>query len=155
MRPYLTLLALPLPLALALGGCHLFDQTDVDRKPAARVETPPAAAPPASTTAAADTKNDAKTDTRPALITIDYATPKPNYRKTLDDTVRTVELRRPGILYDVVAVYGDEKEAAAARANAVEVMKEIQLQGVLPTRVQLSLNQEAGRKTRQVRVYLR
>ena len=148
MRPPLAFLVLPLILALA--GCHLFDQTDVDPKPAVKAEVPPPVTPSPPDTNAANA-----TETRPPLITIDYATPKPNYRKTLDDTIHTVELRRPGILYDVVALYGDDKEAAAARAHAVEVMKEIQLQGVLPTRVQLSVKQEAGRKAQQVRVYLR
>lgn len=132
-------LALSLMLSLGLTGCHLIDQTDIDGK------KPEAAAPrPAP-----------DPETRPALVTIEYTTATPEYRAALTSAVRAAESRRPGLLYDVVAVAGTASDAPLARTRAAEAMTVIETQGVPPARIQLGLRLEPGRKVQQVRVYLR
>jgi hypothetical protein len=126
-------------LLLALPACHLLDQTDFDRKPPPRAALPPVPDP----------------ETRAALITIEYAKANPDYATMLATTIKTVEARRPGLLYDVVAVVADASGAPAGRARAADVMTAIEAQGVIPARIQLGLRLEAGRKIPQVRVYLR
>jgi hypothetical protein len=125
---------------MALGGCHLIDQTDFRPKPAA----PPPAPPPVP-----------DPETRTALVTIDFAKANPDYTAALAAVIHTVESRRPGVLYDVVAVGGDANTALAARTHAEEVMIAIEADGVIPARVQLGLRIDPGRKIPQVRVYLR
>jgi hypothetical protein len=126
-------------LPITLAGCHLLDQTDFEPK-----RPPPPAAPPIP-----DTEN------RPALITIEYTKANPDYATTVTITVHAVETKRPGSLYDVVAVVADAAGAEAGRARAAEVMTAIETAGVIPARVQLGLKVEPGRKIPQVRVYLR
>jgi len=126
-------------LPLALAGCHLLDQTDFEPK-----RPPPPAPPPIP-----------DTETRPALITIEYAKANPDFATTLATAVHAVETRRPGSLYDVVAVVADAAGAEAGRARAAEVMTAIEAAGVIPARIQLGLLVEPGRKPPQVRVYLR
>ena len=125
---------------LALTGCHLIDQTDFRPKPTA----PPPAPPPVP-----------DPETRAALVTIDYAKANPDYTAALTAAIRAAESRRPGVLYDVVAVAGDTNAALAARAHAAEVMIAVEADGVIPARVQLGLRIDPGRKIPQVRVYLR
>ena len=133
------LLALTLGLPVVLTGCHLLDQTDIDGK------KPEAAAP----------RPAADPETRPALVTIEYTTATPDYRAALTAAIRAVESRRPGLLYDVVAVVGSANDAPLGRTRAAEVMIVIETQGVLPARIQLGLRLEPGRGVQQVRVYLR
>jgi hypothetical protein len=126
-------------LSLALTGCHLLDQTDFEpRRP------PPPVPPPIP-----------DTEARPALLTIEYTKANPDYATTLATAVHAVETRRPGSLYDVVAVVADAAGAEAGRARAAEVMTAIEAAGVIPASVQLGLLVEPGRKPPQVRVYLR
>lgn len=141
VRHALLALALGLPMGLPMGltGCHLLDQTDIDGK------KPEAAAP----------RPAADPETRPALVTIEYTTAMPDYRAALTAAIRAVESRRPGLLYDVVAVIGGGKDAPLGRTRAAEVMTVIETQGVLPARIQLGLRLEPGRGVQQVRVYLR
>lgn len=124
----------------ALGGCHLIDQTDFRPKPPA----PPPAPPPVP-----------DPEKRTALVTIDFAKANPDYTAALTTVIHTVESRRPGVLYDVVAVAGDANTVLAARTHAEEVMIAIEAAGVIPARVQLGLRIDPGRKIPQVRVYLR
>ncbi len=131
---------LAVSLLLALPACHLLDQTDFDPKPPPRPPGPPPVPNP---------------ETRAALVTIEYAKANPDYATMLATTIKTVEARRPGLLYDVVAIVGDASGAPAGRARAAEVMTVIEAQGVIPARIQLGLRLEAGTKIPQVRVYLR
>jgi hypothetical protein len=128
-----------LPVLLALAGCHLLDQTDFEPKRPAVAAPPPIPSP----------------ETRQALVTIDYVKANPDYAAALTDAIKAVETRRPGTLYDVTAVIGTLADAPMGRSRAAEVMTAIEAQGVIPARVQLGLMLEPGRKTQQVRVYLR
>ena len=65
------------------------------------------------------------------------------------------ESARPGTLYEVGGVMGRDQEAVGARLRAADVMTAIEAGGVIATRIQLGLRVEPGRKTQQVRVYLR
>ena len=127
-----------LAAVLALSGCHLIDQTDFLPRP------PVVAAPPVP-----------DPETRPALVTIDYVKANPDYATALGNAIKAVETRRPGSLYDVVSVVGTPSDAPLGGSRAAEVMTSIEAQGVIPARIQLGLKLESGRKTQQVRVYLR
>lgn len=127
------------PLLLTLSACHLLDQTDFEPKPSPKPVLPPVPDP----------------ETRTALVTIDYTKANPDYGTTLSTAVHAVETRRPGSLYDVVAVIADSGGAEAGRARAADVMTAIEAAGVIPARIQLGLKLEPGRKIPQVRVYLR
>jgi len=132
-------LRIAVALLLGLSGCHLIDQTDFQPKPLVAPLLPPLP----------------ETETRPALVTIDYSKANPDYTSALAAAVHAVETRRPGSLYDVVAVVADAAGAEAGRTHAAEVMTAIEADGVIPARIQLGLKLEPGRKIPQVRVYLR
>jgi hypothetical protein len=134
-----SLLRVAVPLLLALSGCHLLDQTDFAPKPPAKPAPPPVPNP----------------ETRAALVTIDFAKADPDYRAALATAIQAAETKRPGVLYDVVAVVPDAAGAEAGRARAAEVMTAIEADGVIPPRIQLGLALDPGRKIPQVRVYLR
>jgi hypothetical protein len=131
--------ACALVLALSLPACHLLDQTDFQPKPVVIPPPPPVPDP----------------ETRAALVTIDYARDHPDYANALNTAIHAVETRRPGSLYDVIAVVGDAGGATAGRDRAADVMTAIEAQGVIPARIQLGVKIEPGRRTPQVRVYLR
>jgi hypothetical protein len=124
-------------LSLAMSGCHLIDQTDFDRR--LITKAPPPVPDP---------------ETRAALVTIDYTTANPDYTAALAEAIHVVETRRPGVLYDVVAVVPSAAEAPSGRNRAAEVMTGIEASGVAPARVRLGLRLDPGRKTQRVRVYL-
>ena len=126
-------------LPVALSGCHLLDQTDIDKTKPAAVQPPPISDP----------------ESRPALVTIEYIKANPEYRDALKTAIRAAETRRPGLLYDVVALVGEASEAPIGRGRAADVMTVIEGQGVIPARIQLGLRLDPGRKVHQVRVYLR
>ena len=130
---------LAVPLLLALAGCHLLDQTDFEPKLASKPPPPPVPS----------------LETRAALVTIDYSKADPDYRAALATVIQTVETKRPGVLYDVVAVVPDAAGAAAGQARAAEVMTAIEADGVIAPRIQLGVTLDPGRKIPQVRVYLR
>ena len=134
-----SLLRLAIPLLLALSGCHLLDQTDFEPKLRAKPAPPPVPNP----------------ETRAALVTIDFAKADPEYRAALANVIQVVEAKRPGVLYDVVAVVPDAAGAAAGQVRAAEVMTAIEADGVVPPRIQLGLTVDPGQKIPQVRVYLR
>jgi hypothetical protein len=135
----ISLRSVAVPLLLALSGCHLLDQTDFQPKRPLKPVPPPVPNP----------------ETRAALVTIDYAKADPDYRVSLSTAIKAAETKRPGVLYDVVAVVSDAAGAVAGRARAAEVMTAIEADGVIPPRIQLGLMLEPGRKVPQVRVYLR
>jgi hypothetical protein len=138
LLPFLRAVVLLPPLALA--ACHhLIDQTDFDPPPPVRPVVAPVPDP----------------ETRSALVTIEYAKPDPDYHATLAATIRAVESRRPGLLFDVVAVVGSDGETQMGRLRAAEVMTAVEAEGVIPARIQLGLRVDPGRKIPQVRVYLR
>jgi hypothetical protein len=126
-------------LLLALAGCHLLDQTNFEPKRPAPPALPPVPDP----------------ETRKPLVTIEYTKANPDYASALTTAIQTVEARRPGALYDVVAVVGDYASAPMGRARAADVMTTIEAAGVIPARIQLGVKLELGRKIPQVRVYLR
>jgi hypothetical protein len=134
-----SLLRIAVPLLLALSACHLLDQTDFEPARPARSVPPPVPDP----------------ESRAALVTIEFAKPDPDYRGALAAAIPVVEARRPGVLYDVVAVVPDAAGAAAGHTRAAEVMTAIEAAGVNPARIQLGLTLDPGRKIPQVRVYLR
>ena len=123
---------------LGLAGCHLIDQTDFDPIPPVKVVRPIP-----------------DPETRPALVTIEFAKANPDYKAVMTTTIKTVETKRPGVLYDVVSVVGTAADAVTGRARAAEAMTVIETAGVIPARIQLGLTIEPGRKIQQVRVYLR
>ena len=124
---------------LSLAGCHLIDQSDFRPKRPAAAPPPPVPNP----------------ETRTALVTIDYATPSPDYKAALAQAVGAVETRRPGSVYDVVGVVAGASDVSTAELHAADVMTAIEADGVISARVQLGLYVEPGLKTQQVRVYLR
>jgi hypothetical protein len=126
------------PLTLALAGCHLIDQTDINGKPPVKVVA-----------------QHADPETRKALVTIDYVKANPDYAAALSSAVRVVETRRPGLFYDVVSVVGSLADSQTGRSRSADVMTTIEAQGVVPTRIELGQRVEPGRKIQQVRVYLR
>jgi hypothetical protein len=130
---------LAVPLLLALAGCHLLDQTDFDPRLAPKPAPPPVPNP----------------EMRTALVTIDFAKADPDYRAALATAIRAVETKRPGALYDVVAVVPNADSASAGRVRAAEVMTAIEADGVIPPRIQLGVMLDPARKIPQVRVYLR
>jgi hypothetical protein len=133
-RPMITV-----PLLLVMAGCHLLDQTDF-----APARPPPHVVPPVP-----------DPETRAALITIEFAKPSNDYRTPVTAAIGIVEGRRPGVLYDVVAVVSDPAGAAAGQGRAAEVMTAIEAAGVNPARIQLGLAVNPTQKIPQVRVYLR
>lgn len=135
----ISLPSLAVPLLLALAGCHLLDQTDFEPNRTAKPAPPPVPNP----------------ETRNALVTIDFGKADPDYRAALTAAIKVAEAKRPGTLYDVVAVIPDAAGAVAGRARAAEVMTAIEAGGVVAPRIQLGLAIDPGRKIPQVRVYLR
>jgi hypothetical protein len=133
-------ISLVLALSTALTGCHLLDQSDFRPKPAAPPPPPPPVPDP---------------EQRTALVTIDFAKANPDYAAALATAIHAAETQRPGVLYDVVWVAGDNAAALAGRSHAAEVMVAIEADGVIPARIQLGLRVDPGRKVPQVRVYLR
>jgi hypothetical protein len=125
---------------LLLAGCKLIDQTTFapspDEKPAAAAEAP-------------------KIDPRPALVTIGYATPNPDYKDVLRYAVREAETRAPGVQYDVVAILPTGDDVATAEHRATDVMRGIMAQGVAATRIHLGLRTAQAGTPQEVRVYVR
>ena len=135
-------LAVVLPGALLLAGCHPIDQTDF--RPKAAVSNLPPPPPPVP-----------EPETRTALVTIDYVKDNPDFRTALTNVIKVVETRRPGVLYDIVATIATAAEAPAARVRAADAMTVVEAAGVIPARIQLGLRLIPGQKPPQVRVYLR
>jgi type IV pilus biogenesis protein CpaD/CtpE len=129
-----------LAAGLLLAGCKLVDQTTFAPSPEAK----PAAAPGVS-----------KADPRPALVTIGYATPNPDYQDMLRYAVREAEGRAPGVQYDVVAILPPGGDTATAEHRATDVMRDIMAQGVAASRIHLGLRTAQAGTAQEVRVYVR
>ncbi len=134
--------------ALLLAGCKLIDQTTFAPKAAEPSPTELAALPPVTGL--------------PPLLTIRYGTPNPSYQEQLRIAVRAAEQRRPGALYDVVAVVPAapdpalrRRELDQTRPNAVAVMRSMIQLGVPDTRIGLGARTDPAATVREVRVYVR
>lgn len=142
-RPRAALLAV-----IALAGCKLIDQTTFGAAPEA-----PEAARIAEL---------APVQNRVALLSIRYATPDPNFTGPLRVAVSAAEQRRPGTLYDVVAIVPAERDPVLlmrdlnqGRQDAANVMRGIMTLGVPDTRIALGARTDPAAKVREVRVYVR
>ncbi len=134
--------------ALALGGCKLIDQTTFS--PAAEAPAPAqlAALPPLQS--------------GPALLSIRYGTPNPQYGDALRTAVVAAEQQRPGAQYDVVAVVPVPRDPVLqlrdlnqGRQDATGVMRAMMALGVPDTRIALGARTDPAITVREVRVYVR
>jgi len=132
--------AIVLGLLFGLSACALIDRRTFDPSPEVEPMPVAAAAP-------------IKTDARTPLMTIDYATPDPNYRDLLGVAVRAAESRSRQVQYDVVAAV--PKLTPDAPSRALEVMRAIAAERVPAGRIHLGLRAESGLSAPQVRVYIR
>ncbi len=131
-------------LALTLAGCHLIDQRDFDAKagrPPALPRLAPAAAP------------------APALVTIRYTTPNPDYRDPVSAAVKRALARKPDVLFTVVTVVpaqstpdAEAEQAAAASASGRDVAQAIVDAGAAPGQVEQAVRIQPGISTREVRI---
>ncbi len=143
-----------LPLAaltfapMTLAGCKLIDQTTF--------------APAAETPSAADIAALPPIESRAALLTIRYATAAPDYAASLREAVRLAEARRPGTVYDVVAVVPVsqdpalvDRNLAQTRADAAGVMRSMMALGIPDSRIRLGARTDPAITVREIRVYVR
>jgi len=126
-------------VGLLLAGCKLVDQTTF-------------APSPEPATAAAPTP---KAETRTALVTINYATPHPDYRDVLRFAVNEAERRAPRVQYDVVGMLPAGGDAADAQRRVAEVMRSIMAQRVPADRIHLGLRTAQADTQPEVRIYVR
>lgn len=131
---------LPLLAGLALSACTLIDQRTFAPSPEAEPIPSAPAAP-------------IRADTRTPLITIDYATPNPNYRDLLRLAVRAAESRNPAVQFDVVGAVQELRSSAPP--ETLEVMRAIIANGVPAARVHLGISTDSSLSAIQVRVYVR
>ncbi len=128
-------------LALSLTACHLVDQRDFNphagEKP---VFARPVAAP---------------VPPRPALVTIGFATPDPNYQPALREAVRQVLARKADAAFIVTttAPVADDLEAAADTGR--QVAQSIVDAGVPPAHIEQVLTSDKLLAAREVRVTVR
>ena len=139
--------SLPLLLALAalMAGCTLIDQTTFNPRAGLGPLPPPATRP----------------GPVPALITINFETPNPDYQAQLRQAVDDALTRKRNVAFDVVTVVpanGTPKQqvdaAVSIRADAREVARIISSEGVDDDRVHLLARAEAGAAGRQVQVFV-
>ena len=139
--------SLPLLLALAAltAGCTLIDQTTFNPRAGLGPLPPPATGP----------------GPVPALITINFETPNPDYQAQLRQAVDDALTRKRNVAFDVVTVVpatGTPKQqvdaAVSIRADAREVARIISSEGVDDDRVHLLARAEAGAAGRQVQVFV-
>jgi len=141
-RPILAMLLVTVGLTGTLAGCKLIDQTTFAPDPEPdQVAAPPVAPGP-----------------RPAgmapIMTIRFETTSPDYQDALTQAVQTVEQRRPGAMFEVVAT-SSATEAAQATTDATSVMKAMREMGVPITRMTLGARVDPTLSVREVRIYLR
>ena len=126
--------------SLLLAGCTLIDQ---------RTFAPSPEAEPIPVVAGAPVRYDPRTP----LISIDFASPSPNYRDLLRLAVRAAESRNGTVQFDVVAVTPALEDGAPPQA--VEVMRAIVAERVPAARVHLGVRSDPAVTAVQVRVYVR
>ena len=127
-------------VSLMVAGCALIDQ---------RTFAPSREAEPIPVVRGAPVRFDARTP----LVTIDYATPSPQYKDLLRLAVRAAEARNPTVQYDVAVV--EPELQAAAPPQAMDIMRAIIAEGVPAVRVHLGMRADPGLSAVQVRVYVR
>ncbi len=134
-------LCLVLPLCLA--GCYLVDQRTFDAK-AGRKPVPPVVAGPPGHAA-------------PALVTIRYTTPDPEYQDVLASAVHRALARKPDALFSVTTMVPPAENAdqaadaaQAAAASGREVAQAIVADGASPGQVEQLVNLDPLLSVREV-----
>ena len=142
-KPRVVFVVLLLPLLET--RCHLLDQRDFD----ANAGRPPA--PPRVVAAAGAAA--------PALVTIRYTTPDPQYREALTGAVKRALARKPDVLFTVTTLVPgianpDEQAASAADASSSGrmVAQAIVDDGAEPGQVEQDVRVQPGLAAREVRV---
>ena len=130
----------PFLASLLLAGCTLIDQ---------RTFAPSPEAEPIPVVSGALVRYDARTP----LVTIDFASPSPNYRDLLRLAARAAEARDSAVQFDVVAI--TQSLQSAAPPQAIEVMRTMMAERVAAARLHLGMRSDATVSAVQVRVYVR
>ncbi|WP_158745595.1 hypothetical protein [Acidisphaera sp. L21] len=133
-----------LSVLVLVGGCTLIDQRTFNPHAGER----PKIAQPAQAVA-------------PALVTVDYGTPDPQYAGALHQAVTDAVARKPDVQFDVVtvvpAIGTPANQVAAATgitANAREIARAISADGVDDDRIHLEARAVSGATSRQVQVFV-
>lgn len=131
--------------ALAAAGCHLVDQRDFDAKAGQKPEGPKVNATPFHGP--------------PALVTIRFDTPDPDYDAVLAEGVHRAMARKPDVLFTVLtlvplAANPDAQLAAetAAAASGRSIAASIVADGAEPGQVEQAVRSEPNLKLKEVRV---
>ncbi len=135
---------LPVLLTLA-AGCTLVDQRTFNPQAGAKPRPPAPTGPGLA----------------PPLVTVDYARPDPDYAAALHQAVALAVARKPNVEFDVVTVVPNTgtptQQVAAATgltANAREIARAINGDGVDDDRIHLQARAQAGITSRQVQVFI-
>ena len=135
-------LCLSVPALVA--GCHLVDQRDFDAK-AGRPPVVPHAAPVIAPA--------------PALVTIRYSTPNPEYHDALVAAVRRALARQPDVLFTVTTSIPasaspdtQAEQAASASSSGREVAQAIVDAGAAPGQIEQAVRVLPGLGQREVQV---
>ena len=141
-----SVLAVLLSMTL-LGGCTLIDQRTFN--PMAGAKPAPPLPPPGPAPA-------------PPLVTIDFGRPNPDYTTALQQAVDQARSRKPDVQFDVVTVVPNtgtpENQVAAATAltaDAREVARRIEANGVDDDHIHLLARAQIGVPTRRIEIYVR
>ena len=137
--------ALPLAAILLLGaGCTLVDQRTFNAHAGTRPKPPATGPGPA-----------------PALVTVDFSKPNPQYAAALDQAVAEAVSRKPDVQFDVVTVVpgtGTPAQQVTAAtgltADAREIARAINRDGVDDDRIHLEARSDGSVTTRQVQVFV-
>ncbi len=138
-----TLRPLCLILALCLPACHLVDQRDFNAS-AGTKPVPPVVARPTVPAV-------------PALVTIRYTTPNPDYHDVLTAAVHKALARKPDVLFSVATLIpstgGADATAEAqalAAASGREVAQTIVAAGAQPGQVEQMVGTDPASAVREV-----
>jgi hypothetical protein len=130
-------------LALCLTSCHLVDQRDFDAKAGVKPVPPVVAGPPVHTL--------------PALVTIRYTTPNPDYHDVLTDAVHKALDAKPDVLFSVATLIPPVENAdssadaqALAAASGREVAQTIVAAGASPGQVEQLVSVDPTASVREV-----
>ena len=130
-------------VALCLTGCALVDQRTFDAKAGIKPVPPVVAGPPVRAV--------------PALVTIRYTTPNPDYHDILTDAVHKALARKPDVLFSVATLIpGTGTADAAADAEALaaasgrEVAQTIVAAGAQPGQVEQMVSVDPSATLREV-----
>ena len=130
-------------LALCLPACHLVDQRDFDAKAGTKPEPPVVAGPPGHTV--------------PALVTIRYSTPHPDYHDVLTEAVHKALARKPDVLFSVATLIpgaaGADATAdaeASAGGSGRDVAQTIVAAGASPGQVEQMVGVDPSAAVREV-----